>query len=168
MNLIHKTTPLWLFIVWGLNLYSQNDSNVTSNVIILVDEKVVIEPLARLKLEIFHKGLKTDYSMASYSPGQLSYDQSKKIDIFASDSTYLSFDYYRYNDNKQFIKRYEIKLNKVWLNSSYLIIRIYNLDNKRYKRIFFPLPGKNYTYEVDSPVYPILRIKRKKALNTRG
>lgn len=162
MNLILKTNTLWLLIAWSLNLYSQSDSNATSNVIILVDEKVLIEPLARLKFEIFHQGSKADHDIISYLPGQLSYDKSKKNDILASDSIYLSFDYYSYNNNKQLIKRYEIKLNKAWLDNLYLIIRIYNLDNKRYKRIFFPLPGKNYTYEVDSPVYPILRVKRKK------
>lgn len=58
-------------------------------------------------------------------------------------------------------KTYEIEDFKLsWLDQRYVIIYIYNTDNKNYKKIYNPLPGKSYTYEYDYPGGTVKRVQK--------
>lgn len=52
----------------------------------------------------------------------------------------------------------DFRLN--WLEQSYFILYIYNTDNKDYKKIYNPLPGKNYTFEYDFPNGTMKRVQK--------
>lgn len=97
-----------------------------------------------------------------YMPGELilSNDDFEKL-INNSNSYHLIFDYYEFAGKKQLIHHYEIELKKVWFEQSFIVLRIYNMDKKINKKTFYPLEGKEYTYEVDLPSNSITRIKKK-------
>lgn len=58
-------------------------------------------------------------------------------------------------------KLYEIEDFKLsWLDQPYVILYIYNTDNKSYKNIYNPLPGKTYTYDYEYPGGTMKRVQK--------
>lgn len=96
-----------------------------------------------------------------YIPGELILNNDDFEKFINSNSHDLIFDYYEYAGKKQLLHHYEIELKKVWFEQSYIVLRIYNMDKKKNKKIFYPLQGKEYTYEIDLPSNSITRIKKK-------
>ncbi len=129
------------------------------NFIITVDEKLAVDNI--LNSNIFIKsGDKIDTISCRYLPGELIiYDYSKLVSA-DSNMVVLSIWYIKRRSNKYYY--YKIELNKnLFINYSYVILRIYNLDKWKYRRIYYPLDGKNYTYEFELPGYSIIRIRKR-------
>ena len=102
----------------------------------------------------------------SYYPGNLSI-ASEDYDMIFSDqgtSLFIQFDYYQYSFNgEQEIYNYEIEIGRNLLQpQSFVILKIYNLDKKKYRKRFDPLSkDKNYTFELDGSEGQMLRIKKR-------
>lgn len=128
------------------------------NLIILIDQKVIIGDLYQIKL---YSGGKT-FSV-SYEPGNLTIlDPSNIFSKIDSLPLTLSFYYNVYNKKDlAYSYSYEIPLKKAWLEQSFIILRIYNTDRKPYKKIYYPLKGLNYTFELDLPTGSINRVTKK-------
>ena len=47
------------------------------------------------------------------------------------------------------------------LMTDYFILKIYDLSDKKLKKQYYPLEGKCYTFEFDSPLQSINRVKKK-------
>ncbi|MGV0829118.1 hypothetical protein ACTS9C_09620 [Empedobacter brevis] len=77
------------------------------------------------------------------------------------ETIYLKFSYSETcNGNTEYYD-YEIedfKLN--WLDHDYIVLNVYNTNKKAYKRIYNPLPGKEYTYEYEYPGSGMRRAKK--------
>ena len=43
-----------------------------------------------------------------------------------------------------------IHLKKKLFEASFVVIKIYNLDDKKYKKLYYPLEGKNYNFSLDT------------------
>jgi hypothetical protein len=54
-------------------------------------------------------------------------------------------------------------LNINLLKNDFFILYIYDLDSKGNRKIFSPLPNKNFTYEYDSPTGPMRRVQNVKS-----
>lgn len=52
-------------------------------------------------------------------------------------------------------------INFKLLTYDYLILKIYNTELKRYRKIYDPISGKNFTYEYDSPNGSMRRVQKK-------
>ncbi|WPO92697.1 hypothetical protein [Chryseobacterium sp. HR92] len=58
-------------------------------------------------------------------------------------------------------KMYEIEDFRLsWLDQPYVLLYIYNTDNSKYKKIYNPLPGKNYTYDYEYPGGTMKRVQK--------
>lgn len=144
-----------------MNMYSQEiEKNI--NFIISIDDQIV-SSIARAKIIITDKNDNVDQIEIGYIPGELIISNAdfKQITQNQANSFLLAFDYYEYKKERQIVYNYEIEINKVWLEQSYRVLRIYNLNKKKNKKVFYPLDGKQYTYEVDLPSNSILRIRKK-------
>jgi hypothetical protein len=54
-----------------------------------------------------------------------------------------------------------IEYNKIWLQDLYNILRLYNLEEGKYKNKIEPLSkSKNYTFEVESSRGQMLRVRK--------
>jgi len=105
-----------------------------------------------------------DKILATYFPGTLTISQSD-YEKLISDSTkkiYLKYSSNIFINGKSNYCDFEIEYNKIWLQDSFNILRLYNLGKGKYKNKFEPLSTtKNYTFEVESSRGQMLRIKKR-------
>ncbi len=141
------------------NSYSQENSNF--DFIVLVDD-VIVTSLNNPKLVIRKENELLSKIDITFKPGDLSL-KTVEYNLIKStnDDLYLKFDYYDYSSGKQKIYNYDIKIGKNWFEKSYIILRVYNTDKKKYKKIFNPIKGTNYTFELDYGGGSMLQIRKK-------
>lgn len=151
----------WLLkILLALTFFSVFDLNaqeaVRVNMIICVDGEIV-KSLYSPKMELVDEGGKKNIPVG-YFPGNLSIDSSDFKSLTSTDD--LSF-VFSVRDNEQIERNYQISISKEWLIQNYFILYIYNTDKRNYKGKLSPLPGKNYTFELDYPGGQMLRLRNK-------
>lgn len=57
---------------------------------------------------------------------------------------------------------YKIKLKKKWFKTRYMVLKIYNLRKKKYRKMFVPSKNnKEFVYEIDFPGFSIRQLRRK-------
>lgn len=154
-------TILMLFIT--ANIYSQEVKDI--NFIIVIDEEIVANSLD-IKLLITYKdeSSREIKTTTGYYPGNISLKKSD-YDDFISDETQsviLKLHYDPYINGKPYDYTYEIEAGKNWFKQTFFILKIYNLDKKKYRKRFDPLSkDKNYTFELNTSEGQMLRIKKR-------
>lgn len=147
-------------VVFFYNAFGQNKD---LDVIIIIDEK--LDLLYTNPKILIEETSGAAYKINSnYHPGNLSIDASdfSKMVSDSVKSMSLEFTYYDHGNKKQEVYSYKIELKKSWLNDAYIILKVYNLNKKKYKKVFEPIEvGKNYTFELDSPSHTFKRIRKK-------
>jgi hypothetical protein len=128
------------------------------NLIVVIDNKIVVGGMLNPQLRSGD-----NYFPVRYEPGNLTItDTNNVLTKIDSLPVILSFYYNVYNKRDlAYSNDYEIPLNKAWLEQSFIILRIYNTDRKPYKKIYYPLKGLNYTFELDLPTGSINRVTKK-------
>lgn len=131
--------------------------NTRANVIVCIDGEI-IKALYSPKLEVLDSnGIKKDIEIG-YVPGSLLMDNNDYRFLQSKDKFLLVFSI---QDKDRGFRSYEIEAGKGWLSMSYIILNIYNTENKKYKNKLFPLPGKNYTFELEYSGGQMLRPRKK-------
>ncbi len=132
------------------------------NFVISIDSEIAIS-IANPKISIKDNN-QVEQIAISYIPGELIMDNADFNRIMQSQKNQLilTFDYYENSRERQKVYSYEIVLERVWFEQSFRVLRIYNLDKKVNSKIFYPLEGKEYTYEIDLPSNSITRIRKNK------
>lgn len=167
MNKNKKNIFLILFFFSVLPLSAQKQKNI--DFIIIVDEELGLL-CAPQKIYLQNgKGEKTDINF-SYHPGCLSID----IDDYEKIKTFdgkieLHFGWYKHKEGETLHYFYDIPFDKLLFERRYVIIKIYNTDDKRYKKMYYPLEGKNYNYylETSNEIKGLLTKKQIKKLKLR-
>lgn len=151
---------LLIILMFGLSANAQIQ-NKNLDFILLVNDKVYNQ-YGTFKFVRFHNGNSYEVK-ANYWPGNLTIresDYNQIVDATKTDSLYLHITDDRYIDGKLLNDQYTIKYQGKWLQDTYNILRIYNLNNKEYKQRFANVSkGKNYVYELDSPQHTFLLIR---------
>ena len=145
---------LLIILIFGSKITAQDKD---SNIIISIDQEV--HP-AISNMYILD-GLKKYY--ISYEPGRFLIKELdlKELQNNKAQSLKLVLSNNIDCPNSSSSKMYEIEDFKLsWLDQRYLILNIYNTDNKKYKKIYNPLPGKSYTYDYDYPGGTIKRVQK--------
>lgn len=158
-----KILILGLLIIAFTNVFAQENSK-SFDFIIMVDETIWTAP-AEPKIIIKDKnGKEINTFLTSYHAGDLSFKESdyKKLSGSEFDSMIMVLKYTDIcNDEVQYYN-YNIEFKKGWLNNYFFILKIYNTDKKKYRKLFKPLEGKKYTLEYDSSNGQMLQITKKK------
>jgi len=129
-----------------------------ANLIIMVDNELCIGSISNIQIVEGRNRIEVEYDPGNLMVNQIDY---KKLKMAKSDLV-LYFEYYQYEGSKQTLYNYELPFSPDWLDQDYTVLRIYNLDNKKYKGVFEPLDkGRNYTYELDYPGGQMLRVRNK-------
>jgi len=101
-----------------------------------------------------------------YYPGNLSLSTADYNMIFSEQETILffQFDYYRNSvKGKQELYNYEIEMGKNWFEQSFVILKIYNLDKKKYRKRLEPLSkDRKYTFDLETSQGQMIRIRKNK------
>ena len=141
-----KISKVLFFVVFSLSfqsdiLYGQDDS---VNLIIVIDDEIVTKNLS-LNFTSGENNLEVLYSVGK----QLYLPQS-----FLNDKISLNFRYFaKFESDYNHKYNYSFDFKMGWLNNTnYLILRIYNLNQEKYKRQFC-FSKENYVLEVQNSVY---------------
>lgn len=157
------------FVFWALFLFVYQISMAQENIkkfdfIICVDEEIATS-LTRPVI-IAKQGVNVLKRIEiSYYAGNLSLSSEDYNMIFSEQeiTLYLQFDYYQYSSKgQQEIYNYEIEIGKNWFEKTFVILKIYNLDKKKYKKRLAPLSkDKNYTFDLETSDGQIIRIRKR-------
>jgi hypothetical protein len=130
-------------------------------IIIMIDEKIPFQGDINLKFIIEYP--KRDTIRINYIPGDIVLGESDFNKLISTELKTINLEIHYSKLCKKKIKSYSYKIDfkQAWLKYSFSFLRIYNLDSKKNKKIFFPLEGKQYTYEMDSPNGSMIRVKKK-------
>lgn len=160
MRNLKKSICIVLFLISYYRVSGQQ-YNKELDFVIVIDENVWIT--STYFQIVMNKTSGSDTIKASYHPGSLSIMQSDYDKLLSEEakSIYLKFVYYDHGVKKQKTYNYEIELKKPWLQDYFNVLRIYNLDNKKYKKLSAIAEGKNYTYELESPSHSFRRVRDK-------
>lgn len=136
---------------------------IDCNLIIIINEEIEPNSISiRLKYTLKNgtiRDVDTKYLQGSLKINKESFDELKndsveKVTFEIRNTTICKekIDYSFFN-----IEDINFKL----LTYDYLILKIYNTGLKRYKKIYDPISGKNFTYEYDSPNSSMRRVQKK-------
>ena len=131
-------------IVCSVVAYSQCPKAL--NIIFTIDDKLLVEPLSSMTISD-QTGKQIE---CTYFPGRiLPADSSVRLDFSGSQWLRLKFDFSTYIGKKYKVMKYVLDIPISYFEKEYLVINIYNLNNKHYSRRFSPLdPERNYTFEL--------------------
>lgn len=157
------------FVFWALFLFVYQISMAQENIkkfdfIVCVDEEIATT-LTRPVI-IAKKGVNVLKRIEiSYYAGNLSLSSEDYNMVFSEQeiTLYLQFDYYQYSSKgQQKIYNYEIEIGKNWFEKTFVILKIYNLDKKNYKKRSAPLSkDKNYTFDLETSDGQMIRIRKR-------
>ncbi len=156
-----KNIILICFLLLGSkNLFAQEMKNLS---FILVVNDEIVNKKSKLTFIIITE-TSTETLSALYYPGTLALDNFdyEKLISPTTKTIYLKYHDTVYVNGKANYYDYEIEYQKVWLQDLYNILRIYDLNCKKYRRKFEPLSQtKNYTFELMSTNSTFLRVRKK-------
>ena len=142
------------------HLHTQENRHINLN--LMIDEQIPFQGEINMTFVIEKREKNKDTISIHYLPGEILMQDSvfQKIKSDSAESISMNISYTR-SCKSIWSYFYTIEIYKSWLLSSFCNIRIYNLDNKENKKIFLPLEGRQYTYEVDTPNGSVTRLKKK-------
>lgn len=151
---------LFMIIVFSKS-YGQEEVKQKVNFVIMVDDK--IPDNMKLQFGIEKENQKSDTISIDYIPGDIVLKDSdfNKIESKEVKSVNLNIHYSKLCKTNINYYTYKIKFYPAWLHYPFTVLRIYNLDSKKNQKIFFPLEGQKYTYEMDSPNGSMIRVRKK-------
>ncbi|PUZ19487.1 hypothetical protein GA0116948_1288 [Chitinophaga costaii] len=130
--------------------------------LILVIDEQISQSISGVKI-IVRNGDSTKTLEPLYYPGNLTFNEGE-LDLLTDKSTtsiFLEFRTAVYKPKDEY-RFYKIEMKKQWLADYYNIIKIYNLNNKKYQNQFdAPKNGDKYVYELASPSNSFLIIRKK-------
>ncbi|WP_326983915.1 hypothetical protein VUJ46_05075 [Chryseobacterium sp. MYb264] len=128
MNMVRLNLNLLVFILTTtISFYAYGQNNV--NLIIFINDEIVTSSLGLT----FNNNISQREYKVSYYPGKEI--ETVNNDIFKED-VFLKFNYQGFDENRK-IKSYNYNIPLVkglFYDTNYLIVKIYNLDIKRYKK----------------------------------
>ncbi|WP_196889484.1 hypothetical protein [Aureivirga sp. CE67] len=133
----------FILIVLNINyIFSQDNKGV--NFILLIDDELI----TNLGMDFNNNGNSFNYSYSIGKPLIL------PENFFKDPSVTLTFEYYKVLKDG-YVKKYNynIDFSEGWMyNSTFLIMKIYNLDNEKYYKAFC-IKDKKYVIEIQNSVY---------------
>lgn len=155
-----------LFLLFCYSLFSfhsivAQQKNKTISFVLVIDDEVLnanVNITFLVNSENSH-----DKILATYYPGTLSLNKEDYEKLISDNTKSIYLKYYQNNyiNGKKKSCDFVIEYNKIWLQDLYNILRLYNLEEGKYKNKIEPLSkSKNYTFEVESSRGQMLRVRK--------
>ncbi len=159
-----KKCVFWVLCLFIYQVSMAQENRKSFDFIICVDEEIATS-LSRPVI-IAKQGTNVLKRIdISYHAGNLSMSSEDYNMIFSEQgiTLFLQFDYYQYSSKgKQEIYNYEIEIGKNWFEQTFVILKIYNLDKKKYRKKLDPLSkDKNYTFDLETSEGQMIRIRKR-------
>lgn len=128
--------------------------------VIVVDDEV-INAVQGLTIQIKEKNNEVVSISPNYHPGSLSFDNSiyDKLQTEDVESVKIVFSYSQ-NCKKKIVNYfYEISYNRKWFKEPFNVLKIFNLDKRKYRKKYKLLnENVNYSLSLDLGSYSVLKI----------
>ena len=161
INKIRKSIVLITLIGFGIQSFAQKNN---FNFIITVDGRVN-PTISSLSLKVFSKNEDQKEYFLDYYPGSIiiNEDDYKEIKMGGDiKAIHLILQYIEVCGESTQYYNYEIDdCELTWLENDYSILHVINTDKKKYRKIYDPLPDKNFTYEYEYPGGATKRVQKK-------
>ena len=155
-----------IFICLGLffitKSFGQGDNQYKLNLIIMVDDRVPFTGDISMHFIIENENQKIDTVNAYYVPGDVLFEELdlNKLNAQEVKSIKLEIRYTGFCNKKIKSYHYEMGFYKSWLQYNFTILKIYNFDKKKNRKMFFNSKGEEYAYEVDTPNGSMMKVRR--------
>ncbi|WP_299365572.1 hypothetical protein [Winogradskyella sp.] len=132
--------------------------------IIMVDDEIWTTPTTPKISVKDSQGNIINTFYTDYHAGNLSIKESDYQSLLSDNvnSIDMSLKYSKVCDDETYYYDYEIDFKQGWLKNYFFVLKIYNTERKKYRKIYEPLEGKKYTFEYDSSNGQMLRVTKKK------
>ncbi|RFZ81684.1 hypothetical protein DYU05_17825 [Mucilaginibacter terrenus] len=158
-----KTFIITTLFLLQISVANSQSTSTGIDLIITINGEVIVGDIMNVKISSTSETKMQEIINCGYYPGKLSVPESGFESIPDSSEVNLSFDFYGDSLGGRKLSNFRIKLMKRWLKSSYLILHVFDLNDKKYKRIFEPISkDQNYTFSITSPDYSFIRVTKKK------
>ncbi len=150
-----KLKLLILIMIFGL---SNNGFSQNLNMIIEVNDRLITYEIAGIFLSFeYNNGTKT-HTQINYHPGELVLNDYlwKQIKSDSLKEITLKFDYYTYKRGNQDIANFKFKMSKFLFERKYLILRVYDFRERKFRRKYGCLTDEEYISEFNFPQGGIL------------
>ena len=152
-----KNIFLILLLTIAVQLKSQSLVKKLDFIIVVNDG---FEPFSSMSLEAIDTNNFERVITIDYYPGNLEMSWSDFNDLMSPKTKTITLILYSTEGKDAKTFQYQIGIKPKWFEDRYNILKIYNLENKKYRKRLNPLSkDKNYTFELESPSHTFYRIK---------
>ncbi len=148
----YKLLTLLLFGIIQLG-FGQN-----LNMVIEVNERLANNEISGAYLNFENVDGTKSKNLVGYHPGELILQSEdwEKINSNSTKNIYLTFDYNTLKSNGHQIGNYEIEMKKYHFKKRYLILRVYDFRERKFKKRYNCLTDENFIAELNFPQGGIL------------
>ena len=142
-----------LFLGFGQIGFGQN-----LHIVIEVNERLITSEISGAYLNFENADGTKSRKLVGYYPGELvlQIEDWEKINSESTKNIILTFDYNTYNGNRHQIGNFEIELQKYHFEKRYLILRVYDFRERKFKKRYGCLTDKDFIVELNFPQGGIL------------
>ncbi|QOI97307.1 MAG: hypothetical protein HRU69_07310 [Flammeovirgaceae bacterium] len=152
-----------IFFILSICSFIANSQSNEIHVIIFIDEQLITNNYYNVEFFVNKKDGTYDTIKVEYLPGRIILpNQSDYLKILSveNESLIFSFNYSTNNiRNEREVHEYTIKFEPGWIRQDYIILWLYNLSTRKYRRLFSS--DSDYVFEVETPEYQMKRIRKK-------
>lgn len=151
-------TKIRLFIVLLIFGITQIGFGQNLNMVIEVNERLVTSEISGAYLNFENSDGKKSRILVGYHPGELVLQPSdwEKINSESTKKITMTFDYNSFKRNSHQIGNFGIEMQKYHFDKSYLILRVYDFKERKFKRRYGCLTDEDFIAELNFPQGGIL------------
>jgi hypothetical protein len=128
------------------------------NMVIEVNERLITSEISGAYLNFENADGTKSRNLVGYYPGELvlQVEDWEKINSESTKNIILTFDYNTFNSNSHQIGNFGIEMQKYHFDKRYLILRVYDFRERKFKKRYGCLTDKNFISEFNFPQGGIL------------
>lgn len=165
-----KSLIIFFYFIFSSLIVVHAQERKNFNFIITVNKEFVSTCTPTCIYLLKDNGEKTNVDI-SYYPGNLSIEEEGYEKILSFEGKIgLIYSSYEKVNGKECYNTYDIPLETQIFKCGYVILEIYNLDDKRFKKLYYSFEGKNYIFDLQADASIVKNFTRKeiKKLKRKG
>jgi hypothetical protein len=146
---------LFLLLLFG---FGQIGFGQNLNMVIEVNERLITSEISGAYLNFENADGTKSRNLVGYYPGELvlQVEDWEKINSESTKNIILTFDYNTFNSNSHQIGNFGIEMQKYHFDKRYLILRVYDFRERKFKKRYDCLTDRNFIAEFNFPQGGIL------------
>jgi hypothetical protein len=146
---------LFLLLLFG---FGQIGFGQNLNMVIEVNERLITSEISGAYLNFENSDGTKSRNLVGYYPGELvlQVEDWEKINSESTKNIILTFDYNTFNSNSHQIGNFGIEMQKYHFDKRYLILRVYDFRERKFKKRYGCLTDRNFIAEFNFPQGGIL------------